>query len=132
MKTMLMDNKTKNNMGLLSFLPISCFIACFVYYLIILMPVLGRNEFSDHIALNMQTVAHYSTMFTMLAISAVVSAFIFIYFLVHIARIKNMNSATKLEWILFMSVLVPVALPLFWYFEIRREPISMEIYHTMD
>ena len=132
MKTLIMDDRTKKNMGILSFLPIISFAISFVYYLVILMPVLGRNEFNDHIALNMHTIMHYSTMFTLLAISGIIGAIVFIYFLVHIARIKNMNSATKLEWILFMSVLVPVALPLFWYFEIRQEPITLEVYHSMD
>lgn len=132
MKTLIMDEKTKANMGILSFLPISCFAVCFIYYLVILMPVLGRNAFSDHLALNMETIRHYSTMFIMLAISGIVGAFVLIYFLIHIARIKNLNSAAKLEWILFMSVLVPVALPLFWYFEIRKEPTVLEIYPSMD
>ncbi len=132
MKTLIMDDRTKNNMGILSMLPILSFAITFVYYLFILMPVLGNNHFGDHMALNLHTMMHYSTMFTMLAISGIIGAVVFVYFLVHIARIKNMNSATKLEWILFMSVMVPVALPLFWYFEIRQEPMVMEIYHTMD
>ncbi|MDR3680101.1 MAG: hypothetical protein P4L41_09055 [Flavipsychrobacter sp.] len=132
MKTLVMDEKTKNNMGILSFLPIISFAGCFVYYLVILMPVLSAGGFNDHFALNMHTITHYSTMFILLAISAVIGAIVFIYFLVHIARIKNMNSATKLEWILFMSVMVPVALPLFWYFEIRQEPIILDVYPTMD
>jgi hypothetical protein len=132
MKTLIMDEKTKKNMGILSFLPIISFAGCLVYYLIILMPVLSAGGFNDHLALNMHTITHYSTMFILLAVSGVIGAIVFIYFLVHIARIKNMNSATKLEWILFMSVMVPIALPLFWYFEIRQEPIILEVYHTMD
>ena len=63
---------------------------------------------------------NYDTLFFMLAASAIITAPIFIYcLLVLLARFKHMNSAIKLQWILFLSVLAPIASAFFWVFHIK-------------
>ena len=58
----------------------------------------------------------------MLASSSIITAPVFIYCLVIMARMKNLNSAVKLQWIIFLSILAPVASALFWIFMIKDAP----------
>jgi len=71
---------------------------------------------------------HYNTLFTLLAISFITGAATLIYFMVHIARIRDMSAGVKLAWMIFMFVLGGIAFPIFWYNEIRKEPEYMPIY----
>ncbi len=119
-KLMVLDAKTKRWMGVICFIPVMCFTLCFSYYLSLILPVTGGN----HPPYSLETVTsqNYDTLFLMLAASAIITAPVFIYCLVILARMKHMNSAIKLEWIIFLSVLAPIASALFWLFIIKDAP----------
>lgn len=119
-KLMVLDTNTKRRMGIICFIPVVCFFACFVYYLMLVIPNTGGN-FPAY-SLETVTSQNYDTLFLMLASSAIITAPVFIYCLVILARMKNMNSAIKLEWIIFLSVLAPIASALFWLFIIKDAP----------
>ncbi|MCD6011240.1 MAG: hypothetical protein K0Q79_1102 [Flavipsychrobacter sp.] len=119
-KLMVLDTKTKNRMGIICFIPVMCFFLCFVYYLSLIIPNTGGN-FPAY-SLETVTSQNYDTLFFMLAASAIITAPVFIYCLVVLARMKNMNSAIKLEWIIFLSVMAPIASALFWLFIIKDAP----------
>lgn len=117
---MVLDAKTKKTMGVICFIPVICFIICFLYYFLLIMPLtVGHPEPGSIVSI---TSHNYDTLFFMLAASAIITAPVFIYCLVILARMKNMNSAVKLEWIIFLSVLAPIASALFWLFIIRDAP----------
>jgi len=119
-KLMVLDAKTKKGMGLICFIPVMCFLICFIYYLVLIMPLtVGHPEPGMIVSITRQ---NYDTLFLMLATSAIITAPVFIYCLVILARMKHMNSAVKLEWILFLSVLAPIASALFWVFIIKDAP----------
>lgn len=117
---MVLDAKTKRWMGIICFIPVMCFTLCFIYYLSLILPATGAN----HPPYSLETVTsqNYDTLFLMLAASAIITAPVFIYCLVILARMKNMNSAMKLEWIIFLSILAPIASALFWLFIIKDSP----------
>ncbi len=119
-KLMVLDAKTKRWMGLICFIPVMCFTLSFIYYLSLILPVTGSN----HPPYSLETVTsqNYDTLFLMLAASAIITAPVFIYCLVILARMKHMNSAIKLEWLIFLSVLAPIASAIFWLFIIKDAP----------
>ena len=124
----IMDDKTKRNMGILSLLPLLSWFIVLVYYLLTLSPVMAQKRREAHEALVTLTSNNYDTLFMLGAISAVISAIVLVYFVIHIARIKAMNGATKIMWILILSAIVPLGFPLFWYLEIRNERKHMPIH----
>lgn len=122
---MIFDHKTKTRLGVMCFTPVACFFICFVYYLLLIVPLpAARMAAADVGVLS----AHYDTLFIMLAASAIITAPIFIYCLVILARLRSLNSAQKLEWIIFLSVLAPIASMFFWVFLIRGVSKYQPIY----
>ncbi len=119
-KLMVFDEKMKTRMGIICFIPVVCFLLCFLYYLILILPLTqGNPQPSSIVGI---TRSHYDFLFAILAVSAIITAPVFIYCLVILARLKNLNSATKLEWIIFLSVLAPIASAFFWIFLIKDAP----------
>jgi hypothetical protein len=126
---MVFDEKEKKKIGLIALLPNICFFLTLVYYLILIMPLArGHVLPASIVAL---THANYTTLFFMLAISAIVSACVLIYELVLLARVKNMNGAAKGVWVVFMATFVPISLLAFWYFVIRKEPKYVGVHHDI-
>ncbi len=123
-----MDQKAKRKFAWLCYLPNVAFLICGIYYLIAIWPLVRDQQLNDHIALATITARHYDILFVMMAISAIMGAVSLIYCLVHLARIKGMNGASKLMWIVVLCAFMPVSLLLFYYMELRREPRYMETY----
>lgn len=115
-------------MGILCFLPAVAFFICLLYYILILSPLIAHRQLEDHTAIATYTLRNYDTLFVMLAISAVLSAIVLIYCLVHLTRLKHLNGATKTLWVVVLAALVPVSFILFWALHIRHEPGEMEVY----
>ncbi len=119
-KLMVFDEKTKTRMGVICFIPVVCFMLCFLYYFILILPLThGNPEPSSIVGITRQ---HYDFLFFILAASAIITAPVFIYCLVVLARLKHLNSATKLMWIIFLSIMAPIASALFWIFMIKDSP----------
>jgi len=127
---MVFDDKMKKRMGVICFIPVFCFLACFIYYFILILPLTAGHPVPASIV--GITSRNYDTMFLMLASSAIITAPVFIYCLVIIARLKMMHAATKLQWIIFLSVMAPIASALFWIFVIKDLPKQVGIYPDMD
>ncbi len=128
----IMNDGLKQKMGILSFIPLLAFTLCFIYYLFAIKPVIAANDAGDHIGLTTQTSLHYNTIFILLAISGIIAATVLIYFIVHLARVKQISSAKKVQWIIFLTAFVPIALPIFWYYEISKEPARLVVYPNIE
>ncbi len=123
---MVLDEKAKNRIGIICFVPIVAFAICFVYYMILLLPMTdGHNVPAAMVGI---THNNYDVLLVMLAIAATITAPIFIYCLVLLARFRHLNAADKLMWIVFLSVLAPVASALFWLLMIRKAPKYLPTY----
>jgi membrane protein DedA with SNARE-associated domain len=123
-----MDHTAKRNMCVLAWMPAIAWGIVLIYYLFTLGPVISAAQTEDHKALVTLTADHYNTLFLMGAIAAVISAFVLIYFVVHIARVRTLNGATKMMWILILAALMPISLLLFYYLEIRNERRNLPVH----
>lgn len=120
------DESAKKKIGWICFAPAIAFLICFVYYVILLLPLTsGHVQPSQVVDI---TSRNYETLFAMLAISAIIATAVLIYCIVLVARVRNMHAQAKLMWILILCTFVPITTILFWSFVIRREPKYVSTY----
>ena len=123
---MILDEKAKTRIGIICFIPVVCFLVCFIYYLILLLPLTeGHHAPASIVGI---TSTNYSTLLILLASSAIITAPVFIYCLVLLARIKTLNSEHKLLWFIFLCIMAPIASALFWLFHIKDAATHTPIY----
>ena len=82
-------------MAFICFLPVVCFLLCFLYYLALIIPLASGHPAPGSIV--GITSRNYDTLLLMLATAATITAPVFIYCLIIIARLKTMNAPTKLK-----------------------------------
>jgi hypothetical protein len=119
------DAKKKTKMGGICFLPSLPFLISLFYYFYILFPLAhGR-----HIAQSAEGIIsrHYDTLFILLAVYATVASAVLIYCVVHLIKIRTLNTPTKMIWVLVLVIFMPVSFLMFWYFQIRKEPENMPV-----
>ena len=119
-KLMVLDNKKKTRMGIICFVPVICFLLCFVYYLTLIL-ICASGHTAPGTIVNI-TSRNYDALFLLLATSATITAPIFIYCLAVLARLRHLNAAQKLEWVIFLLLVAPIASALFWIFLIKDAP----------
>jgi hypothetical protein len=124
--TLIMDERMKVRLGIACFVPVVSFLLCLVYYLYLVIP--GPHPELAQTNIVSITSANYSTLFMILAISAIMEAPVFIYCLMLIARMKTMNQANKTIWIIFLSVFSPVASVMFWFMLVKDAPKYVPVY----
>lgn len=123
-----MINTTKKYGKVLSFLPLVAFTGWTIYFLYINRVQLHNETFQDHEGVVTTMLAHYDSLLLFLVIAVVLSATVLLYFVLHLARLRSMNSGTKITWIVFMVLFGAFAFPVFWYQELRKEPNEIDVY----
>ena len=118
------DNE-KSRMAVICFIPAIGSIICIAYYLFLLLPLIHGHhppESGSNI-----TASHYGTLFAMLATFAIISGGVLLFCIVHLVRRRDVNTPTKMTWILLLVIFLPVSAILFWYFKIRPEPRFQQV-----
>lgn len=121
METMEMNQRMKNTMGVISFLPILAYIGWLIQ-LVYLHGVYPDVQTSTILYENFDSSLLFFTL------CFVLTTAVLVYFVVHIARTKTLNASHKLGWIIFMTFMAPIAFIAFWYSEIRNEPEHLPIH----
>ncbi|MCW3123438.1 MAG: hypothetical protein JWQ38_2930 [Flavipsychrobacter sp.] len=113
-------------MGVICALPAFLFFICVVYYLFLLLPIAR----SPHPIYSIEGITshHYDTLFIMLAVYACAGAAVLIYCMVHLLKIKTLNTQTKMLWVLVLVTFMPLSPVLFWIFQVKKEPRKMPVY----
>lgn len=121
-----MDATKKKNIGIISFVPILAFILTFIYE----YREVGRLlAVGDHHAVMNEICGCYNNLVLMYGIAVVLTLAVLLYFIIHVARIKSINAANKILWIVVLTAFMPVSFPIFWYLQIKTEP---EMVDTKD
>jgi hypothetical protein len=102
-------------MGLISLLPLFAYIGWLIQYLVII----GKNSSATMSTILSQ---NYDGALLFFILCFGLTAAVLVYFVVHVARLATMPSGSKAIWILFMTFAAPIAFPVFWFIEVRREP----------
>ena len=109
-------------MGLLSFLPLIVFVIWTAYLLIISHSGTAGSASGEHQFLGRVVLNHYQFLVAFFYITTLLVLIDLVYFVIHVARVKTMGEASKVGWIMFLSVFNIIAFPIFWFTEIRNEP----------
>ena len=116
-----MDLKAKRRMGLISLLPLFAYIGWLIQCLVIV---------NSNSSANLSTILsenYDGALFFFILCFALTSA-VLVYYVIHVARLATMPAGSKAVWILFMTFAAPIAFPVFWFLEIRREPQSLPMH----
>lgn len=124
-KSIEVEEKFKRRMKVICFMPAISFFITIVYYTILLLPLThGHPEPKSVVGIISR---NYDTLFLLLAMSCTISATVLLYCMVHLIRIKTLNTPQKMIWILLLLA-IPVSFILFWYLQVRREPKDIPLY----
>ena len=110
-------------MGIVGFTPLVAFVAIFIYEYTMVGKLLSVG---DHRGVIDELCNCYGNLLLIYGAAIMLTILVLIYFIVHVAKIKAMNGATKTLWICFLAAFVPLSFPVFWYFQIKREPARLE------
>lgn len=124
----IMDARAKTNYGIVALLPNLAWGITLVFYLIRMSPIFPPKAMPDGIALSTVTAQNYDTLLIFGIISAIISAICLIIYIVHIARLKNINSATKAMWVLVLAAIMPLGFLIFWYLHVKNESVHTPIH----
>ena len=127
---MILDDKAKTRLGLICFFPVLCFGIGFLYYLMLTFPLTQGHPVPGSI--NTVTLQNYSTLFTMLAASAILTTPVFIYCLVLLTRMKTLTAGHKLLWFIFLCVMARIASALFWVFHSMHSEKFVPIHGSIE
>jgi hypothetical protein len=123
-----MENTPKKYGKTISFIPLIAFTLWTIYFLIVNKRLIEHKSFQDHLSVMSDMLQNYGGLFWGLALCCVITTFVMLYFTVHLARLRRMNAATKIGWLVFMVCFGAFSFPIFYYLELRNEPNNVETY----
>jgi len=127
-----MENTAKNpGVGIMTFIPLIVWIVWFGYFFFITKDLAISQNYDDHEKIVNALSAHMVTVITVWALAMLLTAIMVIYHIVHLARLKSINGASKTVWIILMIAIAPIACPAFWLIQVRKEPSNIETYPTI-
>ncbi len=127
---MVFNDREKRRLMVICFLPAFLLLADVIYYVVSISPVLqGWHEPGSIMSYTLRV---YDTMLVLMGIYATAGAAVLIYLLIVLAKLKNMNSAHKLIWLLILCTFVPASFIAFWALVISKEPTYVPVYPSID
>jgi hypothetical protein len=126
-----MKRKERKSNAIISFLPLISFIIWGIYFLIVSREEIAAGRFQDHISVVTSIFQNWNGMLALFILSHLITAAVLIYYVVHLARLRNMHGGNKAVWMLFLFFFAPISIPFFWYSVIRNESDHVETYHSI-
>jgi hypothetical protein len=109
-KTDVVEEQFKKRMKIICFMPAILFLLTTIYSAGLLLPLTQGHPLPDRAVGIISN--HYTTLFIFLAAFSIVSAAVLIYCIVHLVRIKTLNTPQKMKWMLLLLA-TPVSFILF-------------------
>ena len=127
-----MENTAKNpGVGIMTFIPLIVWMLFFGYYIYITRDLAISQNYDEHEKIVNAVSAHMITVSVIWGLAMLLTAIMVIYHIVHLARLRSVNAATKTVWIILMIAIAPIACPAFWLMQVRKEPNQVETYPTI-
>jgi len=126
-----MDNTEKKIVGVFSFLPILAWVATTVYFLIINKDLIAASTFQDHTSVATNIINHFLPFTIILSFAELITGIMIIYYVVHIAKLKNFDSFTKLLLVIFLVFMGPIAVMVVWFTVINKEAKQEPMYPNL-
>jgi hypothetical protein len=127
-----MNNSDKKWMGPASWIPSIAFVAWLLYTLFITGHLIERQQFHQHEKVVTMIAQNYGGSFTLFMIMFLIGLATLVAFIVHLKKVRTMNGSTKLAWLVFMAVFMPISLPVYYMIEVRHEPDDVPMYASLE
>lgn len=126
-----MENTAKKYGKLLAFAPFVMFSLWTIYFFSLVQEEVVTSSISDHFAWVAAMLGNYTSLWISLAFICTISASILVYFVVHVARLKNMPAGEKLFWIVIFPTFGAFSFIAFYFLELRNEPEKVDVYPSI-
>ena len=128
-RNMTAEDKFKRRMKIICFIPAVVFFITGIYCLVLLLPLTQGHPMPERVI--GITSRNYNSLLFLLATFSTVSAIALIFCMVHLIKLKALNTPRKMEWVLLLLA-TPVSFILFWYFIVKPEPDNVPLYSDID
>lgn len=122
----IMDKSTKRKYAIVCFLPAVAFLISGIWSIAILSPLIAQQQMENHLGVMSLLNANNGAVIAMMLVTFLTHIVSLIYCVVHLARVKYMNSASKILWTVFLAAAAPVSYIVFYFMKIRHEPKYLE------
>jgi len=127
-----MTDARKRKMGIWSLIPAIAFLLWCAYILIVNGRLLENKEGHEHEKVVTLISHNYAGSLVLFLLAFAIGLAVLIYFIMHLVRLKTMNGATKLAWMLFLTAFAPFSFPVFWWIELRQETPETPFYASLE
>jgi hypothetical protein len=124
----IMDKNTRRKYAIVCFLPVISMLIAAIYYIVVISPLIAEKQLHNHLEMFSLLDTQGNIVMGVLLLTFLIHIASLIYCLVHIARVKYMNPATKIVWAVFLAAFQPISFIFFYFWKIKREPRHLETY----
>lgn len=119
-------------MGPVSFIPSIAFIIWLVYILYATGRLVKNSEFQQHEKVVTLISQNYAGSGTLFMIMFLIGLAVLVAFIIHLKKVRTMNGSSKLAWLVFMAIFMPISLPVYYFVEVRHEPDDVPMYGSLN
>ena len=119
-------------MGPVSFIPSIAFGIWLIYILYITGRLVKHEQFQQHEKVVTLIAQNYGGSGTLFMIMFLIGLAVLLAFIVHLKKVRTMNGSSKLAWLVFLAVCMPVSLPVYYFIEVRHEPDDVPMYASLE
>lgn len=127
-----MTDAQKRTMSIISWIPLLAFTIGTIYFMYVNGRLVDNKQFEQHDKVVLFAFRNYDQLLTLGAIAGTIGLAVMLYFIVHLARLKNVNDAMKIGWIMFMVFFGAFSFPIFYNRVIKREPEDQPMYDSVE
>lgn len=113
-------------------IPNIAFVAWLAYILIITGRLVANEQYLQHEKIVTLIARNYGGSFVLFMIMFLIGLAVLIAFVIHLKKVRTMNGASKLAWLIFLAAFMPISLPVYYYIEVRHEPDDVPMYASLE
>lgn len=123
-----MDSSEKKIVRAFSFLPMLSWLATVVYFLFINRDLISSKTFQDHDKVVANIINNFLPFTIILSFAELITGVMIIYYVIHIARLKELEAFNKLLLIIFLVFTGPIAVLVLWSNILNKETKDVPMY----
>lgn len=127
-----MTDAQKRTMGLISWIPLLAFTIGTIYFMYVNGRLIDNKMFHKGDQVVLFAFRNYDQLLLLGAVAGTISLAVMLYFIVHLAKLKNVNDGMKIGWIMFMVFFGAFSFPIFYNRVIKNEPEDQPMHNSLE
>jgi hypothetical protein len=119
-------------MGPVSWIPTAAIVIWWFYIMYVTGKLVERAEFQQHEKVVTLIAQNFGGSGTLFMIAFFIGLAVLVAFIIHLKKVRTMNGASKLAWMAFLVVFMPISLPVYYFVEVRHEPDDVPMYSNLE